>query len=160
MYYISSQKGVVYEVTDTSTGDKLIYTPSDLSLCKDRKGVPTIYGLYLSNDSAVCTVLSLDDRPRACVLRTLLSDYRKQPSLLGACLLDDYLATLVEGTELTVGIIHDNQRDASIFTKVEDDTWVYKDSSKHISSRQLREKLIHIYTSSGTFTLGVRVLKE
>lgn len=160
MYYISSQKGVVYEVTDTLTGDKLIYTPSDLSLCKDRNGVPTIYGLYLSNGSAVCTVLSLDDRPRAHVLRALLSDYRKQPSLLGACLLDDYLATLVEGTELTVGIIHDNQRDASIFTKVEDDTWVCKDSSEHISSRQLREKLIHIYTSSGTFTLGVRVLKE
>lgn len=159
MYYISSQHGDNFGVTDTSDGVEEILTDRDIVKLLENK--VHIYGTSLYNHKSNSTVLKLDIDISKSELSKLISAAWKLHNPWTMHPIEDYLACVKVGSFIKV---HNSEDDTyPLFEKIGIDTWCLTDSDNTISDTPLPscriDEVLFYYCCKNSFKVGMKGLR-
>jgi hypothetical protein len=133
MFYISSQKGDKFGVTNTDTNEEIFYTDSQIARILEQKQVH-IYGTNYYNYKANCTPISLNVKLSKSELEKLLKNWKSVHNQWSGRPVADYLAQARIGTKIEVDYSYTGDGDRSmhngvtIIGKLSLDQWKWDDT--------------------------------
>ena len=134
MFYISSQKGDKYGVTDTNDGVEEFYSTKELAKLYESNKNLVIYGTSYYNHDMECTVLELGKVLSVGELKGRIKKWREVHNQWSGYPVRDYLAEAVVGTVIYVDYVTETSSGTLMsgrtkLHKTGVDTWKYDDSS-------------------------------
>jgi hypothetical protein len=132
MFYVSSQNGNLFGVTNTETGIEEFYTDEQIAMML-KSNTADIYGTSYYNYKANCTPLKINIALSKSKLESLIENWRNSHNQWKGHSVEDYLAQAKIGTRIRVdySYVGDGDRrlhsSSTVIKKDSWDSWHYED---------------------------------